>query len=563
MISSPESAHHLQRLHRLATHVGATRDLVGSLQSIVALVHESGAIMSHVCMLTTDDNCPRCRSAAIREGRTSEQRLHFVARAGTQMEPDSVHIFPPGWGMVGEVVRTRQPLRLVHNADAIVREELLETPLRYPETGLRVEHVMRFLESDIQTVAFFPLISRDILLGVLCSSFSRPVDDNEFTWLSLCASTAASAIERAHLRERLQELQTVRPTPRRLAAVPPHKARERETEHEMVGESAAFRALMDTVDRAASSDSTVLISGETGTGKELVARAIHRMSRRAHHPLVSLNCGAVSPHLIESELFGHERGAFTGALQRRIGRFEAADHGTMLLDELSELPPDAQVKLLRVLQEREFERVGSSHTVRVDFRLIAATNRELEDEVAAGRFRQDLLYRVNVLPIRVPSLRERRDDIPLFVRYFIDHFHHTFDTPARDITSEALEMLEQYDWPGNVRELRNVIERACVLASGTIITVSDVRLPSPKRAHLSLRPIAFGDSNGNGHVPVAAEELTTYEEHERKYLRRVLTATNWRVDGPRGAAAILGMNPSTLRSRLQRLGIRRIEHASS
>jgi formate hydrogenlyase transcriptional activator len=570
MISSPNHDHRLSRLHRLTMQVNAARELTEALHLVVALAHESGSLMSHVCLFTTDDGCPRCRGNAFHGAARSERRLHFVARAGAPMEPDNAHIFPAGWGMVDEVVRTHRPLRLIHNADAIVRSEMLETPRRFPEFGLRVEDVQHYLKSVIKSVAFFPLISRDTLLGVLCTSFAREVDDEEFTWLSLCASQAAFAIERSQLREKLQELQTVRPTPRHSVSI----VAQRNPREQVVGRSPAFRALNDLVERAAATNSTVLITGETGTGKELVARAIHRLGNRREQPLVTLNCGAVAPSLIESELFGHERGAFTGALQRRVGRIESAHRGTLFLDELSELPLDGQVKLLRVLQEHELERVGSSHAIRVDFRLIAATNRDLENEVAADRFREDLLFRVNVLQIQVPPLRSRKEDIPLLAHHFIDHFRHDFGAPARDLTRDALDKLMCYDWPGNIRELRNVLERACVLATSAIIEADGLRLPDTARGHAALRLTSNGDSHADGHggaarphgdasAASAAETLTTFEEHERRYLRRVLATTNGRVDGPRGAAAILGMNPSTLRSRLQRLGIRRIEDTAS
>jgi formate hydrogenlyase transcriptional activator len=305
---------------------------------------------------------------------------------------------------------------------------------------------------------------------------------------------------------------------------------------EIIGDSPAFQAMLDTVRHVASSDTTILLIGETGTGKELIARALHAGSPRAGRPLISVNCGGIAPGLIESELFGHERGAFTGAVQRRVGRFESADRATLFLDEVSELPFEAQVKLLRVLQEHEIERVGGSRPIQVDARLIAATNRDLERDSQAGRFRSDLFYRLNVLPIRVPPLRERRGDIPRLTRHFIAHFQRKLGKPLTGIDADSLRRLVAHSWPGNVRELRNVIERACVLARGPVISID--------------RPLAAANDADD-----EEEEFTSLADHERRYLRRVLTHTKGRISGPRGAAAILGLHPNTLRSRLDRLGL--------
>jgi formate hydrogenlyase transcriptional activator len=283
----------------------------------------------------------------------------------------------------------------------------------------------------------------------------------------------------------------------------------------------------------APTNTTVLLMGETGTGKELIARAIHRRSARRTRPFITMNCGAVTPTLAESELFGHERGAFTGAVSRRLGRFELANKSSLFMDEIGELPLDAQAALLRVIEEHEFVRVGGERVIHTDVRLIAATNRDLGAEVERGRFREDLFYRVNVFPLRLPALRERPEDIPLLVRYFLDHFQRVLAKPFTDVTRESMKAMKAYRWPGNIRELRNVIERACVLATGPIVSVPmDGRL---------------------GAVPPAA--LGTMESVEREHLRRVLASTRGRVSGPRGAASILGINPNTLRSRLAKLGV--------
>ena len=310
---------------------------------------------------------------------------------------------------------------------------------------------------------------------------------------------------------------------------------------EIVGQDTTLRELLETVRDVAATDATILLTGETGTGKELVARAIHTLSPRRDRAMVKLNCGAMAAGLVESELFGHERGAFTGALQRRIGRFEQADRGTLFLDEIGELPLDGQVKLLRVVEEQELERVGGSHPVRVDVRLVAATNRDLATAVPAGRFRADLFYRLNVVPLRLPPLRERPGDIPLLVQAFIAHFRRKLAKPLHDLSSESLRRLESHSWPGNIRELQHVVERACVLARGRVVDVG---------ASLLATAAATASTPGG-----TAGGFVTLEEHERAYLRQVLEATGGRIEGRRGAAAILDVHPSTLRSRLQRLGL--------
>jgi formate hydrogenlyase transcriptional activator len=304
----------------------------------------------------------------------------------------------------------------------------------------------------------------------------------------------------------------------------------------IIGASPGLLEVLERVARVAATDSTVLIIGETGTGKELVARAIHRGSPRAKRALVKVNCAALPEGLIASELFGHERGAFTGALERRRGRFELAAGGTIFLDEVGELPAPVQVALLRVLQEREFERVGGHETLRTDARVVAATNRDLEEAVREGRFRSDLFFRLNVFPIRVPALRERAEDIPLLAEYCASQFARKVGKAVRGIAESAMAALSAYHWPGNIRELQNVVERAVILAGGSVVELSDLELPSLTSE--SARPAG---------QPAAASE--------RQQIEAALAASRGRVAGPRGAAAALGMPASTLESRIQRLGI--------
>jgi formate hydrogenlyase transcriptional activator len=305
---------------------------------------------------------------------------------------------------------------------------------------------------------------------------------------------------------------------------------------EIIGQSTALRSVLSQIETVAPTDSTVLIYGDTGTGKELVARALHNLSSRGQNAFVKLNCAAIPAGLLESELFGHERGAFTGAISQRIGRFELAHHGTVFLDEIGEIPLELQPKLLRVLQEREFERLGGTRTIRSDARLIAATNRDLSAMVDERKFRQDLFYRLNVFPIRVPPLRERTDDIPLLVRHFTQQFSRRMNKHIDSIPSETMTALVHYDWPGNIRELQNVIERAVILSPGPSLKVS--------LADLKSRTVESGNIQ------------TVLDETERVQILRALDQSNGIVSGPEGAAARLGLKRSTLQFRMQKLGIR-------
>ena len=311
---------------------------------------------------------------------------------------------------------------------------------------------------------------------------------------------------------------------------------------EIVGQSPSLRTVLAKVDRVAKTDATVLLTGETGTGKELIARAIHSISRRSEKPLIKLNCAVLPTGLVESELFGHEKGAFSGALQRRLGRFELANGGTIFLDEIGEMPPEAQVKLLRVLQEHEFERVGGSETLKTDVRVIAATNRDLRRAVQEGTFREDLFYRLNVFPVELPPLRDRGSDIALLVRFFIEKYAAQIDRHIESIAPETMDQLLSYRWPGNVRELENLVERAMILANGT---------------ELRIEPEIFGSA---GPRTEARKDLHTLQkEHILEALRRA----DWVIEGEGGAAKQLGLHPNTLRSRIKKLGIRRLSNRPS
>jgi transcriptional regulator with GAF, ATPase, and Fis domain len=308
---------------------------------------------------------------------------------------------------------------------------------------------------------------------------------------------------------------------------------------QIIGNSSALEAVLEQVERVAPTDSTVIIQGETGTGKELIAHAIHNLSSRCGRPFVRLNCAAIPLDLLESELFGHEKGAFTGAIAQKIGRFELADKGTLFLDEIGDIPPALQPKLLRVLQEQEFERLGSTRTHQVDVRLVAATNRDLEEMVNHGQFRSDLYYRLNVFPIQLPPLRERREDIPALVSHFVERFGRRMGREIDNIPTETMSALSSYQWPGNIRELQNLIERAVILSNDGVLPNP---LPPPGTRGIAIAPAA---------------PVTTLKDSERTLILRTLEEVSWVIGGPKGAAAKLGLKRTTLIHKMQKLGISR------
>ena len=314
----------------------------------------------------------------------------------------------------------------------------------------------------------------------------------------------------------------------------------------IIGRSAPINGLCEHIRVVAPTDSTVLILGETGTGKELIARAIHNLSARRDRPFIKVNCAAIPAGLIESELFGHERGAFTGAVSRRIGRFEMANGGTLFLDEIGDIPLELQPKLLRVLQEQEFERVGSTQTSRVNVRIVAATSRELPRMVAGREFRPDLYYRLSVFPLRVPPLRERADDIPRLVRHFVSHYSRRVGKQVTEVPDEAMGILQSYHWPGNVRELQNVVERAVILSPGRVLRSS---LDELQQSSQTTEAVGLE----------ASDDPTTLEEVQREHIIRALAATNWVIGGPKGAGARLGLARTTLIAKMHKLGITRAQ----
>jgi formate hydrogenlyase transcriptional activator len=406
-------------------------------------------------------------------------------------------------------------------------------------------------ERGITSVCCVPLTTANGVLGTLDLGAFAPnaFSPEHFPLLTRVAGQIAIAVRNAMAYQRIEELNG------QLAQEKLYLEDEIRSEHrfeEIIGRSRALGRVLREIQTVAPTDSTVLISGETGSGKELVARAIHQWSGRRGSAFVKLNCAAIPTGLLESELFGHEKGAFTGAINQRIGRFELANRGTGFLDEIGEVPLALQPKLLRVLQEREFERLGSSRTLRTDARLIAATNRDLAASVDAQQFRSDLFYRLNVFPIHVPPLRERREDVPVLVRHFAQQFARRVNKNIETISAETMEALTRYDWPGNIRELQNLIERAVILSSGPALDVPVAALTGAAR-----RSASFPDGGRRPLAPPPGDQPQTLAEADRWHILGALERSNWVLGGEKGAAARLGMKRSTLQFRMRKLGIER------
>jgi formate hydrogenlyase transcriptional activator len=398
----------------------------------------------------------------------------------------------------------------------------------------------------IRSACAVPLATAHGTLGTLnLGAFSDDAfSPDQFPLLTRVAGQIAIAVRNAFSYERIEELNA------QLAREKLYLEDEIRGDYqfeEIIGRSKALDRVLREIQTVAPTDSTVLITGETGSGKELVARAIHQLSTRAEHAFVKLNCAAIPTGLLESELFGHEKGAFTGAINQRIGRFELANRGTVFLDEVGEIPLELQPKLLRVLQEREFERLGSTRTLRTNARLIAATNRDLAALADEQRFRQDLFYRLNVFPITVPPLRERREDIPMLVRHFAQQFARRMKKNVENISTDTMDTLTRYDWPGNIRELQNLIERAVILSTGPTLDV-------PVAALNGRRTTPAYASAPAGQLP-HGREAETLEAADRRHIIAALERTNWVIAGPNGAAARLGIKRSTLQFRMRKLGI--------
>ncbi|GJM15945.1 MAG: hypothetical protein DHS20C13_12720 [Thermodesulfobacteriota bacterium] len=390
-----------------------------------------------------------------------------------------------------------------------------------------------------------PISAKDRTIGCI-NIYSKEKDafnTDETNLLEIITRQIEVAINNAKQASELENaLSEVNKLKKQLESENIYLKEEIKTEHnfeEIIGATKSLKDVLDKVQMVAKTDATVLIRGETGTGKELIARSIHSVSKKSGRPLVKVNCPAIPSGLIESELFGHEKGAFTGALTKKIGKFELADGGTIMLDELGDLPLESQAKLLRVLQEKEFERVGGTKTIKVNVRVIAATNRDLEEAVNEGKFRADLFYRMNVFPIDVPPLRERKEDIDLIAHHFMNKFSTKLGKNLNKIGPETIKKLKNYAWPGNIRELENIIERASILSTGNVLHISEDLYDSSKK------------------VDIYNNTSPKLEDIEKDHIIKILNSTSWQIHGESGAAKVLGMNPSTLRTRMAKLGIKK------
>jgi transcriptional regulator with GAF, ATPase, and Fis domain len=428
----------------------------------------------------------------------------------------------------------------------------------------------RVRRSGLQSVFTIPMLYEDEASGIVgldspLFTAETPPSAADIARLRAIAAIAAAGVRNARSleavdedRQRLRQLLEQRRQLRDEVGHLREQVREAHPGSALIGQSAAFQDTLAQTSLVAPSDSTVLLIGETGTGKEMIARALHEQSRRARSPFIAVNCAALPEALVESELFGYEKGAFTGAVNRKAGKFELADRGTLFLDEIGDLPAQAQAKLLRVLQEREVQRIGSTRAVPVNVRLIAATNQDLERHMQSGQFRPDLFYRLSVFPIRLPPLRDRREDIPALVAYFLRHYADRQHKPAPRLAPGVLDRLTAYDWPGNVRELQNVVERAVILTRGSVVTDDLFQF-----THV---PDAPEPTKVDGHAatvtPRSAGTVIRFSEAERHAILRAVELAGWRISGRGGAAEILGLKPTTLHAKMKKLGIHRPSAAS-
>ena len=505
------------------------------LEEIVQGVASADVALVRIWLLQTASECPVC--AAVGDFGTGGKDLHLVASAGRSKdgtkEHETVtgrsHKIALGERKIGKIAQTGEALLI---AEVRPEQEWVADP-----EWIGVENIQAFFGQ--------PLICRGEVLGVLAVFSRAKLEEGEVGWLRTFADHAAVAIWNARAFDELNRLRSQLELENEYLT---EEVKQALQVGDIVGGSGALRKVLEQAELVASTDSTVLILGESGTGKELVARAIHERSPRRKHPLIKVNCGAIPGELFESEFFGHVKGAFTGALKDRVGRFELADGGDIFLDEIGEIPLGLQAKLLRVLQEKQFERVGDTQTRTVNVRVIAATNRQLKEEVRLGRFREDLYYRLTVFPIEVPPLRERVEDIPALARHFVERSARRMNMGTPKLTRAHVELLTAYAWPGNVRELENVVERAMILTR-------------------SGRPLQFdlpAKSTGRATAPPKEPEATAkvrtrgeLREEERRNILAALKEAGGKVFGRGGAADLLGMRPTTLASRLRAMGLQK------
>ncbi len=516
------------------------RSIDDSLRHVVnVLAQRPHVALARLWLVDKGDLCSSCHMLARCHSRTA--CLHLVASAGRHHDPDT-----PDWSRIdGEFQRI--PLgvgkigRVGSGGDAIVVKDFAGDPSWLSRYQWAARQHIRGLNAQ-------PIRFRDQVLGVLAIFTSIPTPHAGPAWVRIFADSIAVALVNARA---FAEIDRFRAQLEIENLYLRQELREAGAFGDIIGQNAAMQQLLGQIEMVAPTDATVLILGESGTGKELVAREIHKRSNRGERPLIRVNCASVPRDLYESEFFGHAKGAFTGAIKDRAGRFEAADGGTLLLDEVGEIPFALQSKFLRVLQERQYERVGEERTRTVDVRILAATNRDLKAEVEAGRFREDLYYRLNVFPVQVPPLRERKDDIPLLAVHFLEQAVRRLKVPVPRLAEAQVELLRSYDWPGNVRELQNATERALILArDGTLrFDLPGLREPPPPA-----RPLA--PPNGAAAPILTENELRL---RQRENLLAALDHTDWKVHGKGGAAELLGLRPTTLVSRMKKLRLKRPE----
>jgi formate hydrogenlyase transcriptional activator len=517
------------------------RALLAVAQAIVAH-RDLSALLRELARQLPRVVCFDALSLVLHEPATNSMRLH-VLETSEPASPNTVIVLPPEDDPAGLVWQTQQPLITSHLAEL----------RRWPRL---LEIVEPF---GVQSGCWLPLSTARQRLGALVFISKQPsaYDAVDVDFLQQVANQVALAVENALAFQQIAaDFQEIQALKERLAKENAYLEEEVRTQHnfgEVVGDSAALRRVLKQVETVAPTDSTVLVLGETGTGKEIIARALHELSPRRGRTFVKLNCAAIPTGLLESELFGHEKGAFTGAVSQKAGRFELAHQGTLFLDEVGDIPLELQPKLLRVLQEQEFEHLGGTKTIKVDVRLVAATHRDLAQMVQEGRFRQDLYYRLNVFPVVLPPLRERQGDIPRLVSHFTQQFARRMGRRIESIPSAVMDALVHYPWPGNVRELQNVIERAVILSPGPSLEVA-----------LDFLQERMKDEGGrmNEQQPVPPSSFIpnpskTLADAERDHILGILRETGWVLGGPNGAAARLGMKRTTLQSKMKKLGISR------
>ena len=529
----------LDALQSLALDIAQQRSLKELLWLIVRrLADLPTVVLARIWLMRPGDRCATCRFRETCPDQT--QCLHLVASAGQSSRDEGTEWsningyfsrFPLGIGKVGHIGKTGEPVVINELADNLER-------IVHPEWA-KHEGIRGFLGQ--------PIMYQGEILGTLAMFDREPVTPTATRWFRMIADHVGVAIANARAFEEIEQLKAQVELENTFLK---EEVLEAQNFGEIVGQSPAIANLVEQIDLVAPTDATVLITGESGTGKELVAREIHRRSRRNDHALVGVNCASVPKDLYESEFFGHVKGAFTGAVKDRAGRFQAADGGTLFLDEVGEIPLEMQSKLLRVLQEGEYERVGEETTRKVNVRIIAATNRTLTHEVEARRFRQDLYYRFNVFPIEVPPLRHRKEDIPLLAAFFMAQARKKLHSPGRDLRRADVLKLQAYHWPGNVRELQNVIERAVIASRSGAVSFD---LPVPHTKGVVPHPPKIP-------VPDTMPDIFTEEDlraQERANMEAALTRTDWKIYGPGGAAELLGLNPTTLRSRIKKMQIKK------